>query len=306
LTAVAFNFAMTDLAFDTLRETRANDPHAVVRAAASRRRRPLLGSDGRLMLVAADHAARGALDVGGRSGVMGDRYELLQRLMTALGRPGVDGVLGTADILEDLLLLGALDDKVVIGSMNRGGLLGASFEMDDRFTGYDASTIAAMGFDGGKMLTRIDLHDAGTVATLQSCAHAIDDLTDHGVMAMVEPFMSSRVDGKIKNDLSAEAVVLSIGITQGLGRSSRDTWMKLPVVDDMDLVMRSTTLPTLLLGGDPTGPAHETYARWEKALAAPGVRGLIVGRSLLYPADHDVAAAVDLAVAMVHAPTTTS
>jgi DhnA family fructose-bisphosphate aldolase class Ia len=297
---------MTDLAFDTLRETRANDPHAVVRAAASRRRRPLLGSDGRLMLVAADHAARGALDVGGRSGVMGDRYELLQRLMTALGRPGVDGVLGTADILEDLLLLGALDDKVVIGSMNRGGLLGASFEMDDRFTGYDASTIAAMGFDGGKMLTRIDLHDAGTVATLQSCAHAIDDLTDHGVMAMVEPFMSSRVDGKIKNDLSAEAVVLSIGITQGLGRSSRHTWMKLPVVDDMDLVMRSTTLPTLLLGGDPTGPAHETYARWEKALAATGVRGLIVGRSLLYPADHDVAAAVDLAVAMVHAPTTTS
>jgi DhnA family fructose-bisphosphate aldolase class Ia len=296
---------MTDSAFDTLRETRANDPHAVVRAAAARRRRPLLGADGRLMLVAADHAARGALSAGGRSGVMGDRYELLQRLMTALQRPGVDGVLGTADILEDLLLLGALEDKVVIGSMNRGGLLGASFEMDDRFTGYDAATIAAMGFEGGKMLTRIDLQDAGTVATLESCAHAIDDLTDHGVMAMVEPFMSSRVDGKIKNDLSAEAVVLSIGVTQGLGRSTRHTWMKLPVVDDMDLVMRSTTLPTLLLGGDPSGPAHETYARWEKALAAPGVRGLIVGRSLLYPADHDVAAAVDQAVAMVHAPTTT-
>jgi DhnA family fructose-bisphosphate aldolase class Ia len=296
---------MTDSAFDTLRETRAHDPHAVVRAAAARRRRPLLASDGRLMLVAADHAARGALSAGRRRGVMGDRYELLQRLLTALQRPGVDGVLGTADILEDLLLLGALEDKVVIGSMNRGGLLGASFEMDDRFTGYDAATIAAMGFEGGKMLTRIDLQDAGTVATLESCAHAIDDLTDHGVMAMVEPFMSSRVDGKIKNDLSAEAVVLSIGVTQGLGRSTRHTWMKLPVVDDMELVMRSTTLPTLLLGGDPTGPAHETYARWEKALAAPGVRGLIVGRSLLYPADHDVAAAVDQAVAMVHAPSTT-
>ena len=305
MTAVAFNLDMTDSAFDTLRETRANDPHAVVRAAAARRRRPLLGAKGRLMLVAADHPARSALGVGGRGGVMADRYELLQRLLSALERPGVDGVLGTADILEDLLLLGALDDKIVIGSMNRGGLLGASFEMDDRFTGYDAATIAAMGFEGGKMLTRIDLQDAGTVATLESCAHAIDDLTDHGVMAMVEPFMSSRVDGKIKNDLSAEAVILSVGIAQGLGRSSRHTWMKLPVVDDMDLVMRSTTFPTLLLGGDPTGPAHETYARWEKAHAAPGVRGLVVGRSLLYPADHDVAAAVDLAVAMVHAPTTT-
>ena len=56
-------------------------------------------------------------------------------LSVALARPGVDGVLGTADIVEDLLLLGALEDKVVIGSMNRGGLAGTVFEIDDRFTG---------------------------------------------------------------------------------------------------------------------------------------------------------------------------
>ena len=40
---------------------------------------------------------------------------------------GVDGVLGTADILEDLLVMGALEDKVVFASMNRGGLQGASW-----------------------------------------------------------------------------------------------------------------------------------------------------------------------------------
>ena len=66
----------------------------------------------------------------------------------ALARPGVDGVLGTADIVEDLLLLGALDGKVVIGSMNRGGLAGTVFEIDDRFTGYDAAAIAADGLPG--------------------------------------------------------------------------------------------------------------------------------------------------------------
>ena len=60
--------------------------------------------------------------------------------MPALSRPGVNGVLGTPDILEDLLLLGALDGKVVIGSMNRGGLAGTAFEIDDRFTAYDAAT----------------------------------------------------------------------------------------------------------------------------------------------------------------------
>jgi len=74
-------------------------------------------------------------------------------------------------VVEELLLLGALDGKVVIGSMNRGGLYGASWTMDDRFTGYDAAAIAAAGFEGGKMLTRIDPDDPTTVATLESCGH---------------------------------------------------------------------------------------------------------------------------------------
>jgi hypothetical protein len=43
---------------------------------------------------------------------MASRTELLERLCTALDRPGVDGVLGTPDILEDLLLLGRLEGKV--------------------------------------------------------------------------------------------------------------------------------------------------------------------------------------------------
>jgi len=116
---------------------------------------------------------------------------------------------------------------------------------------------------------------------------------------MVEPFISRRVEGKVVNDLSPAAVVRSIHITQGLGASSAYTWMKLPVVDEMERVMDATTLPTLLLGGDPASAPEETYASWRHALALPSVRGLIVGRTLLYPSDEDVAGAVDTAVAMV-------
>ena len=79
-------------------------------------------------------------------------------------------MLGTADIIEDLLLLGALDDKMAIGSMNRGGLPGAAFEMDDRFTGYSAAAIAAAGLDGGKMLLRIDPDDPATASDLEACS----------------------------------------------------------------------------------------------------------------------------------------
>ncbi|HUG86812.1 MAG TPA: deoxyribose-phosphate aldolase [Euzebya sp.] len=281
-----------------LRATRVTDPDAVLTAAQRRTRRPL---GARMMLIAADHPARGSLGVRDNPMAMADREDLLARLVTALAIPGVDGVLGTADVLEDLLLLGALEGKVVIGSMNRGGLQGSAFELDDRFTGYDAAGIATMGFDGGKMLTRIALDEPDSVATLEACAHAVNDLAAHGLMAMVEPFMSTVVGGRVVNDLSSEAVQRSVAIASGLGTTSRHTWLKLPVVDEgMDEVCRATTMPILLLGGDPSGPAEENYERWEQALDHDGVQGLIVGRALLYPPDGDVAAAVTEAVRMVH------
>jgi hypothetical protein len=283
-----------------LRELRATQPELVAQRAAARRRRPLLGPDGRLMIVAADHPARGALGVRGRPRAMADRDDLLERMLTALGRPSVDGVLASADIIEDLLLLGALEDKVVIGSMNRGGLQGATFELDDRFTGYDCATIASMGLNGGKMLARIDLSDPGTARTLETCGRAVTELAGRGLMAMLEPFMCRRADGRVVNDLSAKAVVKSVAIASGLGATSSHSWLKLPVVDGMEEVMAAATLPTLLLGGDPGGPAHETHARWAAALTLPGVRGFVVGRALLYPEDDDVASAVDAAVSLVH------
>jgi DhnA family fructose-bisphosphate aldolase class Ia len=285
--------------FARLREIRATRPASVAIAAGARIRRPLLGADGRLMLVAADHPARGALGVRTVPDAMADRYGLLRRLVTALGRPGVDGVLGSPDIIEDLLLLGALDGKVAVGSMNRAGLQDSVFELDDRFTGYDADAIVSTGLDGGKMLARIDLGDPATARTLEACGRAVSALAAHGVMAMVEPFLSTRVVGRVVNDLTAAGVAKSIAIVSALGTTSAYTWLKLPVVEDMASVMAATTLPALLLGGDPAGHPDETYARWREALALPGVRGLVVGRALLYPPDGDVAAAVDTAVSLV-------
>ena len=287
------------LDFERLREVRAHHPGAVAETAAARDRRALLRRDGRLMIVAADHPARGALGVRGVADAMVDRYDLLHRLAITLERPGVDGVLGTPDIIEDLLLLGALDGKIVIGSMNRGGLQGSAFELDDRFTGYDAATIAGMGFDGGKMLARIDLADSGSAATLEACGRAITELASRGLMAMIEPFLCRREGDRVVNDLSAVGVRKSVAVVSGLGATSAYSWLKLPVVDDMDLVMAGTTLPTLLLGGDPSEDPEHTYTQWKRALELPGVRGLVVGRALLYPPDGDVVAAVDAAASLV-------
>lgn len=282
-----------------LNEVRAREPQRIARLLATRRRRDVFGPDGRLMIVACDHPARGALAASGRPTAMNDRRDLLERLATALARPGVDGLLATADIVEDLLLLGALEAKLVFASMNRGGLLGSRFEMDDRRTGYDVQGVVDAGLEGAKMLIRIDVDDPGTVATLEQCGQAVTDLNRAGLVALVEPFLSRRVEGSMVNDLSPDAVIKSVHIAQGLGASSAYTWLKLPVVAEMERVMDATTLPTLLLGGDPDGPPEVTYARWQAALALPSVRGLVLGRTMLYPADDDVAAAVDIAVSMV-------
>ena len=213
---------------------------------------------------------------------------------------GVDGVLGTPDIIDDLALLGVLDDKIAVGSMNRGGLRGAVFEMDDRYTGYDVDAMKGAGLDAAKLLVRINLGDTATARTLDQTARAVTASARAGLPIMIEPFMSEWVDGRIVNDLSTDAVITSVAIASGLGASSASTWLKLPVVPGMERVMDATTLPTLLLGGDSDAAPEETYASWESALGLPGVHGLVVGRTLLYPRDDDVASAVDIAAALVH------
>ncbi|MFI9646060.1 deoxyribose-phosphate aldolase [Streptomyces sp. NPDC052040] len=282
---------------------RTRHPEAVAEAAARRGRRPLLGDTGRLMIVAADHPARGALGVGDRALAMASRRDLLERLCLALSRPGVDGVLATADILDDLLLLGALDGKVVMGSMNRGGLQGASFELDDRFTGHRPRDIERLRFDAGKLLLRIDYDDRGSLNTLESTARVIDEMAERRIPVFVEPFISRRTPGGgLRNDLGAEAVTRSIAIASGLGGSSAYTWLKVPVTenpDDMARVMETSTLPAVLLGGDVGRDQQGAYEKWRGALRLPTVKGLVVGRSLLYPADGDVATAVDTAVGLL-------
>lgn len=286
--------------FESLRRLRASAPGEVSARLQNRRRRDLLGGDGRLFIVAADHPARGALAVGDNATAMANRYELLDRMAIALSRPGVDGVLGTPDIIDDLAGLGLLDDKIVVGSMNRGGLRGSRFEMDDRYTGYDVPSMVNSGLDFAKTLVRINLEDPGTLPTLEATAKAVTEAAAAQLPIMLEPFMSNWVDGKIVNDLSTDAVILSVAIAAGLGNDSSHTWMKLPVVQDMERVMESTTMPTLLLGGDNGDDPDTTFASWENALKLPGVRGLTVGRTLLYPPDGDVASAVDIAARLVH------
>lgn len=299
---------LDDAAYASLLDRRVDDPSSLRSALRDRvRATSLVPPDGRLFLIAADHPARGANAIGGDPLGMADRRSLLARLLVTLADPGCDGIMASADILEELACLklpngqAALDGKVVIGTMNRGGLAGASWEIDDRHTAYSAQAIVDAQLDGGKMLLRIHDNDPGTAPTVELCARYVSELADRGVMAMVEPLpYATDASGRHYLVDDTERLIRCVGVGNGLGHTSAHTWMKLPASADVEKVMASTTMPTLILGGAP-GPDPDTaYAAWERALAVPHVRGLVVGRTLLYPPDGDVTASVRRAATIVH------
>jgi hypothetical protein len=190
----------------------------------------------------------------------------------------------------------------VIGSMNRGGLDGAAWTMDDRFTGYDARAIAECGLEGGKMLLRIDDADDGTAETLAGCAEAVTELAARGLMAMVEPLPYHRdPDGSLRMLDDVASLARAVSIASGLGTTSAHTWLKMPACAEPEAVFAATTLPCVVLGGVPDPDPAKDLASWGRSLTQPAVRGLVVGRALLYPPDGEVFAAVDAAAAVLRA-----
>ncbi len=286
---------LTDERWTDLLAARAEQPDLALQTMRGRRRRPLL-RDGRMFIVAADHTARGMLGVGSEPFAMANRRRLLEALLVSLAHPGVDGVLGSADVLEELALLGALDDKLVFGTMNRGGIMGAAWELDDRMTAYDPLSIRDNGLDGGKVLLRLADDDDGTAPTLQACADAVSQMAKLKLPIMVEPLpYHVNSDGQAKLLDDDDQLLRAVAIAAGLGSSSSYNWLKVPASSDPARLLATTTLPALILGGAPGPDPEATYASWEQAMAVPNVRGLVVGRALLFPADGNVAGAIDRA-----------
>ena len=290
--------------YQELLDARVFEPASITNALTSRTRRAKKTTDGNLLILAADHTARGKISLGLDPIAMSDRYTLLDRLTRCLALPEVDGVLASADILEELAFLGALNNKLAIGTMNRGGIIGAKWELDDRLTSYDADHIESMGLDGGKTLIRIDYSDPSVARTIETVAALTTQLADRKLMAMIEPLpYKKNAEGGAILDESDEALIKVVAIASGLGSSSAYSWLKVPASHRMSEVAGATSLPVLMLGGEPESNPDELFNRWIAGMKEPNVRGLVAGRSLLYPLNGDSEAAVKRAGQVVR-PTT--
>lgn len=301
--------ALPTALFDEITDVRVRHPEWILREARRRRRRRVGSGDGRLVLLAVDHPGRGVLAIRDDALAMGDRHGYLARTRRALDDPALDGVMGTPDVIEELLILshlerrrsgrGFLDGRVLVGSMNRGGIAGTAFEMEDRFTSFTARRLRELRLEGGKMMYRLDPQDAASGRTIAACARAIDELRRERLLAFLEPLGVAHEGYLPAKD--AATLVRNCGIAAALGESSAHVWLKVPYCDDLARVCRATTLPLLLLGGPARDTAAATLRDFATGLrAGPQMRGAIVGRNLLYPGDADPLPMCRALTALVH------
>jgi DhnA family fructose-bisphosphate aldolase class Ia len=294
-----------------LTDLRVIDPERARRAAHDRRRRQRLTDDGRLNILAADHPARRVTGVGDNSIAMTDRRDYLARIVRVLMSNVVDGVMATMDIIEDLLVLDSLlreaggktllDERLIIASLNRGGLAGSSWEMDDPMTGPTAATCAEWRLDGTKVLMRLCYAEPDSLKTMMACVRAINETTDLQLPMFLEPLPVVKTDKGYQVVKTAEELAKMVGVASSLGESSRYLWLKLPYCERYEVVARATTLPILLLGGESVGDATPLFREINAGLlAGANVRGALVGRNVLYPGDADPLGVAEAVGRIIH------
>lgn len=297
--------------FRTITEVRVNDLGIIEKSALRRKRRQKLTSDGKLAILACDHPARGITKSGSDPLVMGNRQEYLGRALRVISSPEFDGVMGTTDIIEDLMIVDQLlvdrggesflDNKVLIGCMNRGGLSSSSFEMDDRFTSFTAESINHLRLDGAKFMFRLDMKDDRSLRTIESCARAVTELNKYSIPVFLEAFTVDHTADGYKMVKTPEGLIKTIGIATALGDSSRGIWLKIPYCDGFDMVAKATTCPILMLGGEALGDPAPVLREFSKGLAAgSNVRGALVGRNILFPGKEDPSAIANAVSRIVH------
>jgi DhnA family fructose-bisphosphate aldolase class Ia len=297
--------------YEAITDLRVRQPGLVEEEAGRRARRAAPAPDGKLVVLAADHPGRMSLRIQEDPLGMADRHALLARILRVLAHPGIDGVMSTPDLVEDLLALsallrergrgGLLDDRLLVGCMNRGGLPGTAWEMDDRVTAFTARRMVVLRMDGGKLMLRLDPADPGSLATLDACARATGELAEAGLLAFLEPLPVVRAEGAYRVQRTAPALVGAVSAASALGASSLSTWLKVPTCPGFEQVAAATTLPIVILGGEATSDPRPVLEDLHGALrAGRNVRGAMIGRNVLYPGGEDPRAMAAAVAAVVH------
>lgn len=296
--------------YSKITDIRIGDPDIITQIAQKRKQRKKIAPSGNLNIVAADHPARGSIAVGDDPFAMADRHDLLARLVYVLQSDWIDGVLGSMDLLEELLVLhdlmgksgaGLLDEKVMIASLNRGGHPGMAWELNDPITGTDAETCQHMNLDAAKMLLRIDSESRDSLETLLACVHGVKEMSSKKLPVFLEPLPVKKENNQYMVIKDPGLLAKLVSVTTALGNTSKYIWLKLPFTENFEKVVKATTLPIMILGGGKSSDIKEVLTDLDAALnSGHQVRGAMFGRNLLFPDAVDSRSLADAIGQLVH------
>jgi DhnA family fructose-bisphosphate aldolase class Ia len=242
------------------------------------------------LILAADHRARAVLTTENWD-------EFFGALTRAL--PACDGILATAQPLSGLAAAGHLTAQHrTYLSINRTGLAGSAFELDDRLVA-SVPRAAADGWTGVKHMTRIDMDDPLTAAALELLGQVLEQASAAGLEALIEPLVWEQ--GRIRRD--TDAIVLASIIAHDIGAPV----IKVPVPAvpagterqrAVARVVASVSVPILFLGGPRTADGRAPVLDEVRDVMEGGGAGMAIGRTIYQ--DPDPAEAAGLMHALVH------
>ncbi|MFZ0665231.1 MAG: hypothetical protein WAM97_05710 [Acidimicrobiales bacterium] len=237
------------------------------------------------LILAADHRGRGVITIEAYSSYLGACRAALVHC---------DGILATAQPLAHLTRMMTPFQRSYL-SINRTGLAGTVFELDDRLVATVARAVAD-GCTGIKHMTRIDKSDPVTAEALELLGRVLEECRLAGVEAMIESLTWR--DGKVARD--TDSIVYAAVIAHDLGAPV----LKVPVplaepgserIEAVARIVSSVGVPVLFLGG----PKRAETASGEDDVSAlraelidevsdvmtGGAAGLAIGRALILDPD---------------------
>lgn len=276
--------------YDKINQIKTFEPEIIEKELKSRIK-PLISHQ--LVLVAADHNARMITAYNGNNIGLGNRHEYLSRVARMLMSSFVDGIEATADIIEDLLVLNSimkerhnvdmLENKLLIGTVNRGGLKNTSWEMDDMCTCYTVEKLVEMKLDGVKFMFRIDPDDKDSGKTIRYCSETINIAEKNKLPIFIESLFVKKAENGYALEVSTERLVQTVGVAAALGNTSARKWLEVPLNNDYKTVTDATTCSILVVPDEAKFHAMEVVEEYVKERGInTNIRGILLGRNVMY------------------------
>jgi DhnA family fructose-bisphosphate aldolase class Ia len=247
----------------------------------------------RMVFAAADHNARMITEYGGNDTGLSNRREYLARLIRELSSDQVDGVEASPDIIEDLYILNRifrtsgrktfLDNKILVGIVNRGGLKGTAWEMDDMPSAFTLDRVQELHMDAAKFMIRINPDDEKSGRQIKYCSEMVNQAHQRKLPVFIETLFVRNHEGGFEMQTDLTSLCKAAGVVSALGCTGSSKWLELPLNSQYLDVVRSTTCSVLVVPDEYAKEDLEIVREYTKeSTLGENVRGILLGRNVMY------------------------